>query len=194
MLWLWLTNTKNVSLILFATEWYPRRSSANCLRKTEWRPVSEISQSIHARVQVERDIQTKRFVDFSFDVVCNSDLRVRKRDGNMAGYRTKVTVWCGRRWITWIFRRVSITASWNWRAPSRIWQGVERSNHHIWPMLCWAHAAIVIPWFGSLVNISNAARCFVSSISDLPVTLSLKCNLHVAILLLRQCLLPPDGL
>lgn len=58
----------------------------------------------------------------------------------------------------------------------------------------WAYAATSMPWFRSPVNISNAARCLVSNVSLVPVVLSLRWSVQVAILLLRQCLLPPGGL
>jgi magnesium chelatase family protein len=44
--------------------------------KTEWRSNGETSDSIRTRVQVARDIQTKRFSDYCSDIVCNADTRV----------------------------------------------------------------------------------------------------------------------
>ena len=38
--------------------------------------MGETSESIRARVQVARDIQTERFANYSSDIVCNADMRV----------------------------------------------------------------------------------------------------------------------
>lgn len=38
--------------------------------------VGEMSESIRARVQAARDIQTKRSSNYSFDIVCNADMRI----------------------------------------------------------------------------------------------------------------------
>jgi len=38
--------------------------------------LGETSESIRARVQAARDIQTKRFSNYSSDIVCNADMRV----------------------------------------------------------------------------------------------------------------------
>ena len=35
--------------------------------------MGETSESIRAHVQVARDIQTKRFSNYSFDIVCNAE-------------------------------------------------------------------------------------------------------------------------
>jgi magnesium chelatase family protein len=66
-----LPNTKNASLVPFSTVLIFR------LKYPEWRQVGETSVSIHARVQAERDIQTRRFsANGSSDIVCNADMRV----------------------------------------------------------------------------------------------------------------------
>ena len=38
--------------------------------------VGETSESIRARVQAARDIQTNRFSNYSSDIVCSADMRV----------------------------------------------------------------------------------------------------------------------
>lgn len=46
--------------------------------KLSGRRVGEMSESIRARVQAARDIQTKRFSNCSSDIVCNADMCARE--------------------------------------------------------------------------------------------------------------------
>ena len=95
----------------------------------------ESSNSIRERVQKARDIQNQRYSNIeASNIVCNADMRVgeirqfcRLQDESQSLMRAAMSqITC---------QREPITASWSWHAWAPIWQGVMRSNPHIWRRL-----------------------------------------------------------